>query len=254
MKNSIKLIFATISVTLLTACGGGGASGTAELITPPTLNLRSAWESYFQQNTSSSFSISGTVNGFNVGGSGAQVVAFASPVSILAIDASSPFPGPSVNLSNVSRTSITTNGTLVLNGTQNVVTASTQEYYVDSSGVLRMIKDVDDNEQTIITSFVNFPNQATAGTSGVLYSGTVFSRLGYTCGTETATYSVAGETNTSLILTVTYSQNTTNRALGECTTQTSTSQTKYRLSSSGLRPVESVGSTSTASGSLKFTF
>lgn len=251
MKNAIKYTLAASAVALLAACGGGG--GTAEQITPPTLDLRTAWANYFQKNSSSNYTISGSVNGINVGGNGMMIVAYTSPVSVLAIDPSSPFPGPSVNLTNMSKTSLVSNSTLIVNS-QSTLSASTSEYYVDSTGVFKMIKDVDDDEQTIITSFTNFPVQVTAGTAGTLYSGSVFSRLGYTCGTESVAYSVAGETNTALIVTITFTQNTTNRTVGQCTTQTSTSQNKYRLTANGLRPVESVGSLSTATGSLTLTF
>lgn len=252
MKNIIKIILETTSVALLAACGGGGG-GTAEQITPPTIDLRTSWANYFQQNSSSNYTISGSLNGINVAGSGTMIVAYTSPVSVLAINPSSPFPGPSVNLSNLSKTSLVSNSTLIVNS-QSTLSTSTSEYYVDSTGVFKMIKDVDDDEQTIITSFTNFPVQVTAGTAGILYSGTVFSRLGYTCGTETGTYSVAGETNSTLILTITFTQNTMNSTVGQCTTQTSTSQNKYRLTANGLRPVESVGSLSTATGSLTLTF
>lgn len=255
MKNKIKLVLAIASVALITACGGGGGGGggTAEQITPPTLDLRTAWAAYYQQNSSSNFTVSGSVNGATVGGNGTMIVSYTSPVSVLTTDPASPFPGPSVTLSNVGKTTLTSNTTLIVNNSQSIV-SSTQEYYVDSTGAFKMIKDVDDDEQTIITSFTNFPTQVTAGSAGTLYSGTVFSRLGYTCGTETGSYSVASESNTALIVTVTFSQNTTNRTVGQCSTQTSTSQNKYRLTATGLRPVESVGSVSTATGSIKLTF
>jgi hypothetical protein len=251
MKNTIKLLLASASIGILAACGGGG--GTTEQIIPPTLDLRTAWANYFQQNSSSNYTISGSVNGANVGGNGTMIVAYTSPVSVLAIDPSSPFPGPSINLSNISKTSLVSNATLIVNN-QSTLSASTSEYYFDSNGVLKMIKDVNDDEQTIVTSFTNFPIQVTAGTAGTLYAGTIFSRLGYTCGTETGVYSVAGESNTALIVTITFTQNTTNRTVGQCETQTSTSQNKYRLTANGLSPVESVGSLSTATGSIKLTF
>lgn len=252
MKIAIKYTLTSFAIVLLSACGGGGG-GTAEQITPPTLDLRTAWANYFQQNSSSNYTISGSLNGTNVGGNGTMIVAYTSPVSVLTINPSSPFPGPSVNVSDLSKTSLVSNSTLIVNN-QSVLSASTSEYYFNSSGVFVMIKDVDDDEQTIITSFTNFPAQVTAGTAGTLYSGTVFSRLGYTCGTENAAYSVAGETNAALIVTITFTQNTTNRAFGECTTRTTTSQNKYRLTANGLRQVDSVGSLSTAIGSIKLTF
>jgi hypothetical protein len=252
IKNTIKILFATASVALLTACGGGGG-GTAEQITPPTLDLRNAWANYFQQNSSRNYTISGTINGTNVSGNGTSIIAYTSPVSVLAIDISSPFPGPSLTISNLSKTSLVSNSTLIVNS-QSTLSSSTSEYYFESTGEIKMIKNVNDDEQTIVTSFTNFPVQVTAGTAGILYAGTIFSRLGYTCGTENQVYSVAGETNTALIVTITSTQNTKNSTVGQCTTRTTTSQNKYRLTTNGLSPVESVGSISTATGSLTFTF
>jgi hypothetical protein len=253
MKNTIKLLLVTASVALLAACGGGGGGGDAQ-ITPPTLDLRTAWATYFQSNRSNNFTVSGSVNNINVTGNGTMIVGYATPASILAIDPSSPFPGPSVNISNLSKTTLSSNGTIAANGNQSLI-SSTVEYYVDANGAFKVIKDVDDDEQTIVTAFTNFPAQTTSGSAGILYTGTVYSRLGYTCGTETASYSVAAESNTALIVTVTFSKNTTNRTIGQCETVTSTSQNKYRLTAAGgLSPVNSVGSSSVASGVLTLTF
>lgn len=253
MKTTIKYVFAATTVSFLAACGGGGGGGTAEQVTPPTLDLRTAWASYFQRNSSDDYSISGAVNGTSVGGTGTMIVSYVSPVNVLAIDPASPFPGPSINLTGVGKTTITTNATLIVNSNQSLISSS-QEYYVDANGVFKMIKDVDDNEQTIVTSFTNFPSQVTSGSGGVLYTGTVYSRLGYTCGTETGTYSVSTESSSALIVTVTFTQNTTNQTAGQCSTQTSTSQNRYRLTATGLTPITSTGSHSTATGSITLTF
>ncbi len=253
MKTTIKLLFATASFALLTACGGGGGGGIVEQITPPTLDLRTAWGTYFQSNSSRNITISGTVDGNSVSGNGTSIISYSSPTSVLIINPQNSFMGPSVNLTNVSKTTLTSSLTLTVNGNQGIV-SSTEEYYFDANGVLKMRKDVDDNEQTIITSFTNLPTQVTAGSAGTLYSGTVYSRSGYTCGTESAAYSVSSESNTSLIVILTISQNTTNQTFNECSASTSTTQNRYRLTASGITQINSAGSSSVASGMLTITY
>lgn len=255
MKNNIRLVLATVAVALLTACGGGGGGGGGDAqIIPPTLDLRAAWATYFQSNGSNNFTVSGSINDVNVTGNGTMIVTYSMPASILSIDPSSPFPGPSVTISNLSKTTLSSNATIVANGNQALI-SSTEEYYVDIDGAIKVIKNVDDDEQTIVTAFTNFPAQATSGSVGILYTGTVYSRLGYTCGTDTASYSVAAESNTTLIVTVTFSKNTKNQHSTQCETETSTTQNKYRLTAAGgLSPVNSVGSSSVASGVLTLTF
>jgi hypothetical protein len=252
MFKQLKLAIGLAITATLVACGGGGDSAS-EPITAPTLNLKSAWSSYLKSNSSKNYTVSGTLDATSVGGSGLLIISFQSPVSVLAINPFSPFPGPTQNLSNVEKTTITNNSTLIINGTQNI-SSSSVEYYLDASGTIKMMKDLDDNEQTIVTSFSSLPSQVTSGSGGVLYTGTVFSPLGYTCGTETGTYSVSTESNTALIVTLTITQNTTNKQVGQCTTQTLTTQEKYRLTATGLTPVNFTYSGSIASGSVSLIF
>lgn len=259
MFKSTKLIIYLNFLLLTTACGGGGGGGNGSADVgytgpSPTLNLQAAWNTYYQTNSTKNYAITGNINGTNVGGNGITVINFTQPVSVLTIDPASPFPGPSINLTNVGKVTIASNATVLVNGSQSVVSSS-QEIYAESNGTFKMLRNVDDNEQTIVTSFTSLPSQATSGDGGVFYSGTIFSRLGYTCGTESATYSIAAESSSALIVTTTFSLKTTNQQVGQCTTQTSTTQHKYRLTASGLALVSQTGSTSTPPiGSLTFTY
>ena len=257
MLKNVKPLIAISALALITACGGGGGGGGATdsgyTGPSPTFNLQAAWNTYFQTNSTKNYAITGNVNGTNVGGNGITIIDFTQPVSVLIIDPASPFPGPSINLTNVGKVTIANNATIVANGSQSIISSST-EIYAESNGTFKMIKDMDENEQTIVTAFTGLPTQATSGGGGVFYSGTVFSSLGYTCGTEIATYSIAAESSSALIVTITTSQNTTNKAINNCTTQTFTSQSKYRLTASSFAPVSEAGSGSTATGSLTLTY
>ena len=254
---TVKCILLISLLALLAACGGGniglGPNASPLPISALTLDLQSAWNNYFKKSSTSNFSISGNLNSSYITGNGSSIVNFTSLSSALAINPASPLTGPSISLTNVSKTSLVSNSSLVINGNQSLVT-TTQEYYFDALGIFKLIKDIDSNEQTVVLSFTSFPSKVTAGDSGVLYSGTIFSRLGYTCGTEVSAYSISEESNTALLVTLTTVQKTTNQQLGECSTQIATSQNVYKLTASGLSPVKFVGSTSTATGSVTLIF
>jgi hypothetical protein len=254
----IKLPLVLSFLMILTACGGGGGGGaststTPDAVTSPTLNLRTAWQSFGLTTASYSFNFSGVIDGLTLSGSGTDLLTNASPVSIVVIDPLAPFPGPSVNETNLTKVTNAGSGTLIASGTSTAV-SYTEELYIDSLGNYILIKDVDENEQTLITSFTPLPTSVTAGSGGTLYNGTIYSRLGYTCGTATSSFTVASETNTSLLVTFTNSANTERQASGQCTTQRITQQVVYRLTASGIQPVRSTGSSSLFSGSIVTTY
>jgi hypothetical protein len=207
-----KLVCGTAILLLLSACGGGGGGGSEVSATPPTLNLQSAWVSFKQQNGTTNYTISGTVNGASVSGSGQFIIGYSSPTSLLTTNSAAPFPGPSVTQSNLSRTLLQLVSTATSSG-GTVKVSSIENWYYDAAGQLKVIWDVEENEQTIISDFSAFPSAVTAGNAGSMFTGTVFSRLGYTCGIRNATYTVTASTATSLTLTVNDTSNTTQRAI-----------------------------------------
>jgi hypothetical protein len=253
----IKLPLVLSLLLALTACGGGGgSSGTAptpDPVTPPTLNLRTAWANFGLTTATYGYTLSGVANGLTLGGSGTDLITNASPTSILVFNPTNPFLGPSVNKTNLTKVTNAGSGTLIESGTSTAL-SYTEELYIDSTGNYIVIKDVDANEQLLITSFTPLPTSVTAGSGGTLYNGTIYSRLGYTCGTASSSFTVASESNTSLLVTFTNSQNTERQALGECTTQRITQQVVYRLTASGIRIVSSTGSSSLFSGSVISTY
>ena len=196
---------------------------------------------------------SGVLNNLTLGGSGTLLITNSSPASVNVFNPSNPFLGKTVTLSNLVKVNSATSGTLIESGTSTAISAA-EELYVDTNGQYKAINDVGANEQTLITSFTNLPNAVTAGSGGSFYTGTIYSRLGYTCGTSTSSFTVASETNTSLLVTFTNSQNTQQQAVGQCSTSVFTSQIIYRLTANGITLVKRTASDSNFTGSLIQTF
>lgn len=260
MKKLILIGIISVTSFFLISCGGGGGGDSASTpspapapVTPPTLNLNSAWYAFGLTNSTNNFTFSGVLNNLTLSGSGTSSISNVSPVSVQVFDPQSPFLGKINTITNLTKVSSSASGTLIASGTSNVI-SSTQDVYVNNSGVYIAINNVDDNEQTLITSFTSLPSSVTAGSSGSFYTGTVYSRLGYTCGTATSSFTVASDTNTSLLVTFTDLVNTTQQAVGQCSTNRVTTQTIYRLTASGLTPVKSTGSSSQTTGSVIQTF
>lgn len=252
MINKIKLLTSISVVVFLTACGGGGSGGEVSS-PPPTLNLQSAWTTFKQQSGTVNYTISGNVNGANVGGSGQFIIGYQAQNSFLTINPSAPFPGPSITQANLSRTLLEFVSTAVSSGGTAKV-YSTENWYYDAAGQLKVIWNVEDNEQTIISNFSAFPSAVTAGNAGSMFTGTVFSRLGYTCGIRNATYAVTSSTATSLTITVSDTSNTTQQAIGQCSTSKSVTTYVFQLSGNTLTLKSVSGTDSSATGLITYTF
>jgi hypothetical protein len=251
-----KISICTVLVAALVGCGGGAASDVDEIITPPTLNLQEAWRNFNLSNRSYNFTISGVVDGSTLSGSGTMIVGNVSPVVAKSVSTSNPyypFPGPEVDLSDASKTTITTNLNLTIDGALNIQTSS-EDYYFDKSNNLKMIEDLDEKEQSIITIFSPLPAKATSGDSGIVYRATVYQTYGLVgwaqCGTDTLSYSVSSDSSNSLLVTFT-------RGYGACDAVTKavyTSQDVYKLTSTDLTPKTFTGSSSDKSGSIILNF
>lgn len=247
----VKLVSISVVAGILSACGGGGGTSASE--TAPTLSLASTWNSYLQQSGSVNYTISGSVNSTPITGTGQYIKNYSSPTSLLVINTANPFagPGPSVTWNNLSRS--------LFQFASNISGASSTVYgidnwYYDSTGTLKVIDNVEELEQTIINAFTAFPAQVTAGNSGQIFTGTVYSRLGYTCGTMIGTYSVSARSTNSLNLKITIRSNTTQQAIGQCTTDIATTEYNYTLSNSNMNLVSVVSTSNSVSGSVTFTF
>jgi hypothetical protein len=251
MINKIKLLTATAVLSLLSACGGGGGSEVSS--PPPTLNLQSAWTTFRQQNGTTNYTISGAVNGASVSGTGQFIIGYSPSTSLLTTNPAGPFPGPSITQSNLSRTLLQLVSTATSSG-GTVKVSSIENWYYDAAGQLKVIWDVEENEQTIISDFSAFPSAVTAGNAGSMFTGTVFSRLGYTCGIRNATYAVTASTATSLTITVNDTSNTTQRAIGQCTTSKSVTTYVFQLSGNTLTLKSVSGTDSSATGTITYTF
>lgn len=230
----LRIALALSFLLALPACGGGGgdsSSGTTptpDPVTPPTLDLKAAWNNLLTTTSTNNFTISGGSNGFTLGGQGTVLFTNESPATVLVFNPQNPFLGPTVTLTNLIKFTTAKSGTVIQSGTSTAI-SETSELYTDTNGVYKVINDLNNNEQTLITSFTQLPTAVTAGSGGTFYNGTIYSRLGYTCGTASSSFTVASESNTSLLVTFTNSVNTTQQVVGQCSTRTLTSEVVYRL-------------------------
>jgi len=254
-----KSLSASLTILMLiSACGGGGgnASGSSSagpvVVTPPSLDLKTAWATYLKQSSSKNFSISGSLNGSGISGNGTYITSYTSPVVVQAFNLSNSY-GVKQTLDNVSKTVTVFNANVFVNGSSSLSTTTT-EYYTDANGAIKVINDVNSNEQTVVTSFSSFPTLITVGAGGTLYAGNVYSNLGYPCGTESASYAASADTVSTLLVTLTVSQNTTRQALNQCTTRSSVTQYVYRLGFNTLSLLNVSGSGSVAAGTVTYTF
>ena len=143
---AIALVLAFTAPLFIAACGGGGSGGggTGSVGTAaPTLNLRTAWNSFLKQGGTGPYTISGSIDGVSVSGSGTLIMNNSSGASLQVIDVSNPFagPGPSIPLSNLSRTLFQFNSNVVVNGAVSK-TSSPENWYYDASEALRVIWNV----------------------------------------------------------------------------------------------------------------
>jgi len=253
MKMLINLFLCLFSI-LLSGCGGGGAGGGNEInYLSPTLNLKNAWDEFKRQSGSVNYTINGNINGVNVSGNGQLIIAYASPDQLLTINPAASFPGPSVTQINLSRTLLEFVSNVISTGGAAKI-YSTENWYYDSTGQLKVIWNVDDNEQTIVTNFSPFPTSVTSGNAGNMFTGTIFSRLGYTCGTRNAVYTVTASSASSLMINIIDTSSTTQQQIGQCKTSKSVTNYTFILTGNLLTLKSVTGTGSSATGSITFSF
>lgn len=182
MKNTIKLILATASVAMLAACGGGGGGGTpAPVASTQTFDLRAAYVALYTTPSSNQFTISGTIEGTSVTGSG---TATAGSVS------SGTFEG----LASLQR-SQTISGTLSGNG-QTIPLTVTSTDWTDSNYVPRGSTG---DEYEVVSGTPTIPTTARVSDTGMLFTAITYpdSRKLYRTGTVDVSYVVEADTETT---------------------------------------------------------
>ena len=209
--SQFKVWSAASAVALLSACGGGGGGSSAPVTSTDTFQLRTAYVSYINGSGSWPFSISGTVSGANVTGSGTETAGSVS---------STTFEG----LAAQAKTSTAT-GSFTVNG-QNYPLAVTSTAYVSSN---YDPLGFNGTEYEVVNSSVSIPATARVNDTGTWYSSVRYtsSRKTTRAGTATATFVLEPDTSsTALLKIIRIEKDTAN-------TVTSTSTTSFRMTPAG---------------------
>lgn len=185
MKNTVKLLLATASVALLTACGGGGGGGTpAPVASTQTFDLRAAYVALYTTPSSNQFTISGTIEGISVTGSGTAT-------------AGSVTSGTFEGLASLQR-SQTVSGTLSGNG-QTIPLTVTSTDWTDSNYVPRGSTG---DEYEVVEGTPTIPTTARVNDTGMLFTAITYqdSRKLFRTGTVDVSYVVETDTATTALV------------------------------------------------------
>lgn len=182
----------TLTVSILAACGGGGGGGPSAVSTND-YQLRQAWVNYVSMSTTQRFTVSGTINGVAVSGSGTETDG-----TLVA----SSFEGKP----SLSKTTVVT-GTLSSSG-QSLPYGSTGVGYVDSN---YMPLGQSGNEYAVVTGTPVIPQTARINDTGTLYTATRYptSQKSYSIGTLTVSYALQPDTADTALLKVITTRKTT---------------------------------------------
>lgn len=186
MKNYLQLVCAACLTALIAACGGGGGSAGAPVPVTSTdiFQVKTAYVNYFNDSRSLPFTISGTISGVSVSGSGTLTQSGVTAGS---------FEGLPV-LQKVS----TVTATVLVNGTPLTTAASTTSY-ADSNYVP---KGSSNGEYRVIGNAVNIPNTALVNDTGVWYTEDIYSASDKVSflGTSVTSFVMMPDTATTAIL------------------------------------------------------
>jgi hypothetical protein len=214
MKNTIKLILATASVALLTACGGGGGGdgGTpAPVASADTFPLTTVYANTLQS-SSNTYSISGVVNGVAVTGSGTVTRGALS---------SGTFEGSSAQQRTTTSTgSIVANGQTIPLNTSSIGWFDSNYLPLGSSG---------GEEYVVVVGSAVIPATVRVSDTATVYTANRYSDSSKTVllGTDTVSYVVEADTATTALLTLISTERDTSNTL------TSTSAQQVRITPSG---------------------
>jgi hypothetical protein len=180
-------------VALLTACGGGGGGGTtapaaAAVASTQTFQIQTAIVNLFTSTSTLPFSVSGTVNGATVTGTGTVTNGSVSGATFRAITGFQKSSTVSMNL--------TANGTTVPVTSTSISYVDTNYVPLGSSG----------SEYEVVTGAVTIPTTALVNDTGTAYTANRYtsSSMNALLGTDTVTYVVLPDTATTAFLKVTH--------------------------------------------------
>jgi hypothetical protein len=187
MKNTIKILLATASVALMTACGGGGGGGSATPVeSTSTFPLFTIHVNTLQA-SSNNFTVSGTVNGTAVTGSGTATRGSLSAGT---------FEGATQQQRTIAVT-----GSISANGQVVPLISSGIDWY-DSNYL--PLGNTGGEDYVVVTGTAVIPTSVPVNDAGTVYTATRWSNSSKTFsrGTEVISYVVEADTATSALLTL----------------------------------------------------
>jgi hypothetical protein len=234
MKTAIKLLFVTVSIALITACGGGSSGGSttvAPVASTSTFPLQTVLANYLQAQ-SQPYALSGVINGVAVTGSGTLTNGGLSAGN---------FEGASA----LQRTTTIT-GTMVGNGVNIPLNSAVVGWF--NSNYLPL-GSTGGTDYVVVTGTAIIPSSVRINDTATIYTATRYSdstKL-LTQGTQTFSYVVEADTSSTALLTlISISKNTFG-------TTTSTSSEQMRITTSGTF-VRTKDTALTSAGILNITY
>jgi len=213
MINKFKLLTATALLSLLSACGGGGGGGTAAPVaSTESFPLMTVYRNTITSSSSNNYTISGTISGVSVTGSG--TVTFGNLSA-----------GTFEGLPALQRTTTATGSAVVNGGTIPLNTSSID--WFDSNYVPKGESGGED--YVVIAGTPTIPTTARINDTGTLYTANRYasSTKAVLRGTSEVTYVMEADTaSTALVTLINEEKNTSN-------VTTSTSSEQFRITPTG---------------------
>ncbi len=204
LKSLISFLLCT---TLLTACGGGGED-SSPIATAKTFDLKATYATYLNSSYAFKISISGTVSGVSVVGSGNVTLGKLQNTQ---------FEGNAALM----KTSVLT-GTITADGRSIPYSGSSQEYYDSNYNPIGTSSDT----YSVVNSSIAMPTAAKINDTGLWMTLTNYSSSAklYSIGSRSVSYALGADTESTAILTLIYTERDTSGNI------TSTVTDKYRVS------------------------
>jgi hypothetical protein len=189
MLNKIKQLLILLVSIVVTGCGGGGggeSTATLPQKSTATFQIKAAYLNYITTAQTQNFTLNATVNGINVGGSGA--VTLGAPISTF-------FEGVGAFAK-----STTVTGFIVGNG-MNVPYGSTKTDYLDSN---YMPLGSSGDGYAVVRGAPTLPVTAKVGDTGVWYTADIYDSSTKTIktGTDTTSYVLEPDTTLTALLSI----------------------------------------------------
>jgi len=216
MLKLIKTLTAVSALALMTACGGGGGGGgggaAAPVASTDTFPLMTVYTNSLTTSSSNNFTISGTVSGVAVTGSGTVTFGNLSAGTFEGVAAQ--------------QRTTTATGSIVVNGTTVPLNSSSIDW-VDSNYVPK--GESGGTDYIVVTGTPTIPTAARVNDTGTLYTANRYSNSTKSVlrGTETVTYVLEADTATTALLKLIITEKDNSN------TTTSTSSTQFRITPAG---------------------